>query len=137
MPSDDRIWEWGKHKGVPVQELRADYLEWVVENMTYEKPVRAAVKELQYRNLPVPKDRKVESPEERAAYKLQLELKRVVANIENITAGINRLLMASGLDAITLTPSVSDGEKKPYNDYKKKTVAKGYVEEEFDSGTPF
>lgn len=139
MPhDDDRIWQWGKHKGVPIQDLRVDYLEWIVENFTYEKAVKIAVRELQYRNLPVPTDRKVESPEERATNKLQFELKKMVANIENITAGINRLLMHEGLETITLAPVVSDGEKKkPYNDYKKKTVDKGFVEEDLDSDTPF
>ena len=109
---DDRLWQWGKNKGTPLQDLSVDYLQWAVANFTYEKAVKIAVKELEYRNAQVPSDRKIETPEERAMNKLQYEIRKSMAGIQNLAVGLNQLLAASGLQEIALEPEVKRDDKK-------------------------
>ena len=109
---DDRLWQWGKNKGTPLQDLSVDYLQWAVANFAYEKAVKIAVKELEYRNAQVPSDRKIETPEERAMNKLQYEIRKSMAGIQNLAVGLNQLLAASGLQQIALEPEVKRDEKK-------------------------
>lgn len=116
MPrDDDRLWQWGKHKGTPLQDLSTNYLQWAVSNFTYDKAVAAAEKELRFRNVDVPTERNVETPEQKMINKIQFELKKTTLQLTNLTEGLNRLLVASNLSSVSLEVVV----KSDYDDTKK------------------
>lgn len=134
MPrDDDRIWQWGKNKGTPLQDLSTNYLQWAVANFTYDKAVKIAEAELKYRNADVPAERNVETAEMKMIGKIQWELKKTTTNLVNLTEGLNRLLVASGLQSVTLEPEVKSDydEKKKSGPYKAEVVDDPF--DEFES----
>ncbi|GAB5444343.1 MAG: hypothetical protein Fues2KO_46920 [Fuerstiella sp.] len=45
----DRIFHFGKYKGVPIEDVPSKYLDWVIRNLEDSRAVNAAVYELQRR----------------------------------------------------------------------------------------
>jgi len=129
MPKDDdRLWQWGKHKGTPLQDLSTNYLQWAVQNFTFDKAVTVAVKELKYRDADVPIERNVETPEQKTIGRLQYELKKATAQLTNLTEGLNRLLVASNLQSVTLEPVVKSDYDKPKPERGSKSKSSSNVD---------
>lgn len=133
------FWQWGKWKGTPLPEVPDDYLRWAAENMTYDKAVKAAAAELEYRNIPVPKPKPV-SEDAKKASAAQYEMKKMAATIHEIAIGLNRLLSANNM------PTINTEYKSPpkgFDSEAKNEMAHGVIrsrfegQEELDDDTPF
>lgn len=130
-------WEWGKHRGTPIEEIPDQYLEWACENMSLDKAVKAASAEIRRRGNEPPA-RKIRSEADKSLDQMQLEIRLVRGQIRELIEGLNRILVSAGLETCSLNAAPADREKRPDSESRSERAYPSAPQgNPLDDDTPF